>query len=952
MNATLLRRASIFLSIAGLGITLAWLLDGSRRRAPRTRTKIEVADVPPGTRVPGGRGIPGIELLEAEKLLVSPVQEVVLDDGSRVRFRGLVLRGDSERPLPSTNPDVRRASIVNPVVHMLPVPKTREQYEASAKAVPTVLRAPEGILENGPGDAFLLHLRGGVRAETLQEGTPWTYTADETVADLRTRTLRAPGAVSVESAEVKVEGRGLVAADQGRTLTISEGAHGSVAGAKGVRVAGGDDGGETRFRCTGPLTIVPRTPAAGAPPAARDTERWNLVLEGDAVVEQGPGALAAKRVEFDLSRAKGGGSAVVEVLRAAGAVELTGGDEGRDFRGKADRLTAWPRPKGETEVHLEGKPSVRLVEKSGADAGRTVDVAGGGTAVFTFPDGDGPFTAIFRGGGDATVADPAAKEGEPARRRELHAATLSLSGKRSGDGSRVEVVVANGDASLREGGRTAKSRRIEFRPLEGGASRALLDGDVRVGIPGGGALEPLGGKAAAKGDRDPGTMLLETPGRVVLEMPRDGATDAGAKFAVEGATTLRRLVGEQEIYRLTCKGAEGSLQPGNRGVDGLTASGDVRLAGREEGEGRRTYEFRGERLEVRGAPGSKEAGSVELTGPEGPVPAAAAFTGEDGRPFSVSASRLHFERATGAFRAEGKVRGTGVIPESTGAGGSRPARGSGRAEIACGTLEGVLDAGGTDGSTKVVSLLARDDVWVKTESEYASGDRLTYEASTGDAALRGDPARVTARSDRAPVAVKAEDGCEARELHLVLREGRLVEARAPSGGRVVWHRFPDAAAKDAAPAERYEAVCKGPLVHTPATTSLGGGVSFDRSVLKFGEFVASDRIEGAEEVTIHHAPAKGGGSRLERAVATSAVGGIDANSRGDGWHATGVSRVEFDAAARLVTLESSPGAPRFRFESGTSTASCRRVVWDGAKKFAREIIGATVEGTPGNPAPR
>ena len=228
---------------------------GGRGRPRRPGNPVPVVEVPAGTEIQGQGGISGITLVEAEGLLVSPVQEIVLDDGSRVPFRSMVLRGASERPLPSPRAGVRRVAVTGPVLQLLPVPRTRKELEAAATAPPTVLTAPEGILDGGPGEALLLHLKGGVKVRSVRDGTPWDFAAEEAESDVQARTLRAPGAVSLRSRELRVEGSGLDAAEAGRALSLSGGAKGSVSSSRGVRLAGGAQGGETRFGCRGPFRL-------------------------------------------------------------------------------------------------------------------------------------------------------------------------------------------------------------------------------------------------------------------------------------------------------------------------------------------------------------------------------------------------------------------------------------------------------------------------------------------------------------------------------------------------------------------------------------------------------------------------------------------------------------------------------------------------------------------------
>ncbi len=828
---------------------------------------------------------------------------------------------------------------------MLPVPRTRAEYAASSEAEPARVRAPEGILDSGPRESMVIEFRGGVKARTVRDGTPWDFEGENAVCDVQARTLRSPGAVSLVSRDLRVEGRGLDASETARTVVLSGGASGSVESARGVRIAGGAAKGATRFRCRGAFRILPLQAPGG--PAAR-IERWRLVLDEDAVVEQDDGSVAARHIEADISRPREGakGETTVEEVRADGAVVLSGRGEGRDYRATGERLLARPQAKGNTDAWLEGSPAVFVREADGDRVVRDLEIRGDGTARLGFPAAEGPVEAAFRGGARAVLVEPAPSAGGPVRRREMRAASLSLAGLRTGGRpTRVESVLAEGEAVLGDGDRTAQAKRIDFRPLEGGASRTVLSGDVLFSSPAAGAMDPLSalspaGEAPSAAPAS-GTMLLSSPGTVVIEQPAEGDRDAGMRFTVEGGAVLRRVAGEREVYRLTCASIDARTPPGERSLDRLLAKGDVRIAGREEGPAGRRYDVRGDVLDVRGSPGSREARTADVAGsPE--RPASASFARDDGSPFSVSARTLRFDRATGGFRAEEGVRGTGILPEERTAGIGK-GRG-GAAELACGVLEGVLREGAAQGATRVESLDARDAVWVRTATEFLSGDRMIYDAAKGSLLLRGDPARVTSRHQGPGAAPKLEDLCEAPELRLLLRDGRLVEATTADGGHVVSHLAPAAAAGRPAPAPvRVEARCSGPLAYRPEETLLRGNVSVLHSEMKDGAFVLMDRLEGADEVRAYHPPVAGQTGTVIRVTASSAAGRIALDTGTGGFRATGVARSDMDVAAGKVTLESSPGAPRFRIEKDDAVGTCRRAVYDIGKKQLLETVALILE---------
>lgn len=934
MTGTLLRRAAIFGTLACLGILLAALVAGGDREGGRSGPRLPVVPVPAGTEIRASEGVPGISLLGARSVLVSDARDIVLEDGSRVPFRAMVLRGDAERPLPSPGRGVRRVAIDNPGLQMLPVPKTRAEYEASAGATPLRLSAPHGILDQGPGEAMLLRLSGGVRVDLEHEGTPWTFHGDAVDYDLQAHTLSGPGRVRISSPDLVAEGTGLQASETGGTLVIGSGARGTVTGAAGARIGGGAGRGDTRFACSGPLRIE-RAPREGGSSTTR------ILLRDDASIRQEDGSIAARTIGILLASdpaAKEGGHRI-ESVEAEGEVVLSGGAAERSFLARGQTLLARPLPGGNTDVRLEGDPSLEIAEGPG---GRRLQVTSRGPAALSLPEGKGPLRALFRGSAAASVLEPG-RDGGPGTRRDLTARTLHFAGDRGeeGAGTTIREVKAEGDAELREGERRARAQRITWTPEPDGGSRAVLSESVSVFWPGAGRLDPLGLPGeAAPGSGDPGSLLLAAPRDAVLVLPPEGDGTRFTTVAVTGGAVLRRIVGEREVWRLTCGRIDGAFHPRTRGLSRLEASVEPRIEGREEGPGERRYQLRGDRLVVTGDEEGREPATALLTGAGERLRARASFTGEDGRPFHLEADAIDFDRRTGAFLARGDVRGTGVLPERSGAG---PAGGA--ADLACASLTGVLDRGASQGSTRVRWLEAREKVWVRTASEFASGERLRWEAGEGSILLHGSPARVTARSGAA--ALGLEDAFEAPTLRLLLAEGRLEEARADGGGLFVRHRVPDAPAGGAPPpAERFQGRCSGPLLYRPAETLLAGKVSLARAVREGGEFREKDRLEGADRVRFLHPPgaaATSGAGRVTGAEALSPGGGISVVSSAGKWKASGVSSVVYGAEGDTVTLEASPPGPRFRMESETSTLHYRRVVYDYVRRTVTEQVGASLE---------
>ncbi len=945
MNAVPFRRAAIFTAVAGLGGALAALLSGNGGGGSRaSRPSLPVVEVPSGTEVRGG-GVTGVTIVSAEGVVISDVREIELDDGSRVPFRAMVLRAASERPLPSPAPGVRSLALEDPDLLLSPEPKTREKLAAAAADAPIHLRAPRGRLQLGPGEEMRLRLEGGVRVELLRDGVPWTLEAEVVDADLRTRRISAPGAVRVASADIEAAGRDLETEEGGGRLLLSGGAAGRVLRAAGARVGGEGSGEPLDFACRGPFLLERlAAPPAYADPAAAAASGWyRITLADDASLAQGEGRLSAPRIEVDLRRgaeaAGGGGSDLpVTELRALGGAVLSGGTGDRAYEARSRDLAARPGRAGTTEVLLDGEPALVLRERRDGVL-RTLRASSAGPASVAFPRAEGPVTALFRGSAAASLLEEGPGTAPP--RRDLRARMIRVDAYRREGGGPAELreVTAEGDAELVEGDRSARARLIAWTPAGDGGSRIALRETVAVHWPAAGLLDPVsaaagGGKEAAAG----GALLLSTPREAILLLPPPGAADRGAGVSVSGGTVLRRIVGEQEVYRLTCGRIEALLHPGNRGIARIEALKDVRLEGREENAAGRRYDLRGARLLVTGEEGEEEPREALLEGAAPGPRASASFTGEDGRPFTVTADVITMDRRTGGFRASGDVRGEGVLPEKAGPAGIR----GGRAEIACPALSGTLEPGEARGVSRLRGLRAEGPVFVKTETEFASGDLLRWDADGGRLLLEGSPARVTARSEIA--SLRLVDSCEAPEFLLTLSGGVLVEARASKGGTFVFHRLPASSAGKEAPAERYEARCSGPLLYTPGETRMGEDVSLVRSTRDAaGGFEEKERLRGADALRILHPAAPGSTTgRFTSAEALSRTGSIGIEADDGGMGASGVSRILVDAATSTLVLDASPEHPRFRLVTGGREGRMRRAVYDYAQGIVTEQVGATI----------
>ncbi|MCK6480555.1 MAG: hypothetical protein L6R43_10510 [Planctomycetes bacterium] len=960
MRPVLLRRAGIFTALVALGGVLALLLSREGRpREPGERPRLPVVEVPGGTEFSGAGGVAGVSLVGAEGVVVSDVREIALEDGSRLPFRSMVLRAGSERPLPSPAPGVRSLALEDPDLELATEPgtRTRAAFEEAARARPVRVRALRGSLDQGPGEERRLRVEGGVRIELERDGVAWDVAAERADADLAARRVVAPGAVKVSSDLLDAEGEGLDASEGGGRLVLAGGARGTVRRASGARIgAVAGRGGDLRFACRGPFSVdrLPAPPPSAGPSPAPGLQWYRIVLREEASLEQGDGRLEGDVIEIDLARRPGGEDAPAEAplpvseLRAVGRARLAGGGEGRSFAALCGRLAARPAAGGATEVRLEEEPRVDLLEEAPGGA-RRLQASCTGPAGLLLPRDEGPVTATLRGGARAVLLEEP-DGGGPARRRELSSRILHLEAFRPAGGGPAVLreVRAEGDAALAEEERSARARAISWRPAEDGGAIVRLEEAVTVYWPSAGLMDPLTAAAggAAAGTL-PGSLLLAAPREAVLVLPPPGATDRGASVSVAGGAVLRRIVGEQEVYRLTCGRLEAALHPGNRAVARIEAQRDARLEGREENAGGRRYDLRGDRLLVEGDPGAKEPRSALLEGRGTPGRATASFTLEDGRPFDLAADSILFERATGAFRAEGDVRGSGVLPEGAGPAGAP----GGRAEIACPSLSGLLAAGApaAAGSTRLRSLDAAGPVWVKTATDYAKGDRLRWDAAAGALLLEGAPARIAARTGAA--ALGLEDLCEAPELRLTLAGGRLAEARAEEGGLLLRHRLPGGAeGTGAAPAERLQARCTGLLLYTPSETRLEGEVSLARAVRAAdGTFAQADRLEGADRLRVLHpapegTPAAGGGARLSSAEALSAAGSIEGEVAGGKVRVEGVSRATLDAAAGTLLFEASADRPRFRARFAGNDGIFRRVLCDLREGTVTEAVGASMGG--------
>jgi hypothetical protein len=209
--------------------------------------------------------------------------------------------------------------------------------------------------------------------------------------------------------------------------------------------------------------------------------------------------------------------------------------------------------------------------------------------------------------------------------------------------------------------------------------------------------------------------------------------------------------------------------------------------------------------------------------------------------------------------------------------------------------------------------------------------------------LRGDPAKVTARGT--PGAKDMENRCESSSLLLSFKDGALLEARAPEGGLLVYHRAPAASAKPGdRDVQRVEARSAGPISYRPGETVLTKDVVMEVASFRDGAFRLRERLEGADEIRVLHPAGRPGSvGRFERAIASSKQGRMSMDSREGGWTATGISLVEHDASGERVIIEAAPGIPRFRIESKEGVATARRVVYDLRTGTLGEWVGLGAE---------
>ncbi len=936
----LLRRGLIFSTIVGLGLLLAHLLDADRGVTP-PRPVLPVVDVPPGAPIVGNGGRTLLQFHWAKGSDVGPVEEISLDDGSTVPFRASRIRAASAAPLPSPSREVARQALESPSLVMRPRPRTRAAFEAPGGDA-TVISARRGILEQGPGNVQRLFLEEDVVAEVLRAEAAWVFRSARADVELASRVLRAPGPVTVVSDGVALEGRDLVAEDGRHAASLTGPGRGSVEGEAGVRIGGTGADEPVRFAWADRLDLeeVPSPP--GAPAAVR----YRLLLSGSAELVQGDSRLRGRRITaLLLLRSGAGGGAParpsVEELVAEEDVLLEAGREepggSRGLRAEGRRFRAVGGPGGTTVATLEGDPRLRVVEFRDGVATSTVGVASREPAVFTIPADRSSIAGRFPGAAAAWQEIPG-RDGGPAARRDLRADVLTMVADRRGaDGEYTpRELIAEGAATMEEGARRAAARRIRLSPTEDGGSAALLEGDVAASLPAAGAMDPLSAledPAAGNGAGDPGSLLVTSPGTVEVMFPRAG----GGSVVARGGALVRRVAAEREIYRLAAEMLQVDLAGPRRTVRLLDARGGARLVGEGEGRGRRRYDLAGERILVTASDGEDRPDAARVDG--GPAGGAVlVLRGRDEQPLRIEGSVLRFARATGRFRAEGPVSGEGVLPDRAGAkdGPRGPVR------LRSGALEGILLEGDA-GRSEISALHASAGVRVEAGGDSAEGDTLDYDRAADAFLLRGSPARVAVAPRQGVADPALRDQCEAPVLRLTLENGVVKDARADSGGVYVGHRSSPAAASapsgTAATLERIRAACTGPLVHTPAASSLEGSVTVTRWGLRNGTWEEWETLSGVDRLDVRPAAAGDPAARVA-ATAVSSAARISAGDARSGWIARGVSRIVLDGDR--VVLEALPGSPRFRVDHASSAHEYRRVIYDRTSGTFVEAVGASV----------
>lgn len=939
----LLRKAAIFAAVAGLGFLLVRMVespaDPGQEQRPRigsTGSTGTTQERKPTTDIGDLVGL-------GERIETRSVKEIQLEDGSRVAFEEALLWGASWESLPAADDRVRRMRIVAPVVHLREKPRTRADLDRAVVPVTTV-RAERGLLEHGPDGRSRLLLEGAVEAEILREGTPWTFHAGTATLDMETGLLIAPGTVRLVSEGVEVTGKDLRASDRERTATLQSDTAGTLRGARGARVGGGGGDEPLHFRCTGPFDILDTAPEGPGEPG-----RTRIRLKDAVHLEQGDGTLAGDNVVLLLARTSTASTdagetrkADVESILAEGNVRMDAGRDMKELSGRrslhaeADRLEAFPLPAGGTASRLMGEPKVRIEEVLDGRTVSIMDVMSGEPArIVTGPDGD-DMEATFPGGARGRQWLPGMGPDGTDLTRDITARELRLHGRReggSGGAYRPTDVVALQEARFEEGERTASADRLRFEPLPDGGSRVKAEGNVAIHWPSAGGLDPLGplGEAAVPPGDDPGSLLLRSPGTVTLEAPRAG----GGMLLVEGGALVRRVVGEREMWSLGASTLQVDLLENRGGVGLLDARGGARLAGKGEGAGERAYDFTGDRIVVRNTGLSDRPDAARLDG----VPARALLSGEDGRPLLLEAPVLHFNRTTGAFSAEGPVRGSGVLPDS---GGATAAGGNGPRPVTleAGGLSGRFEAMAEGGRSKLAELNAFGNVVLGTSSETAEGATLKHDGATGVTVLRGEPARVRSGSMAFPDAGPLVDLCEAPELTVTFAGGEIASASAVGGGRFVRHRVAPPGDTSSPPVERLEANCDGPMTYGSGETTLKEKVRIVRHAWEKGAFVERENLSGADMASALYSRGVAGSAGLVSATAVSSAGSLRVQSLERGWDATGVSKAFVEPGKDEVRLEALPGS-RFQFEREGLATQCRSVIFDYRKDVFKEIVGGS-----------
>lgn len=945
-----LRRAAIFSAVLFPGVALvAWLGGGVFVAEPGEAIVSRTSPGGTGAVVSIDRG-PGIGAGRRGRM----ERDAVAVIGNRpVHYRAWTADWSSSEPLQDARPGVVRLRLADGRVVLHAEPEKDREPTLDEDAPGTTLVTGRNCIltqtEDGPPSA---RLEGEATARhALERGDSMTLRSD--VLELRSeerpgtgtkvRIVESDRPVRIEGGGAAIDGTGLTAEFAGsrRTARVERDVSGVLDARKGQAPA--------RWSCKGPAILEAIDDGAQDARRGERATPWRATFRDDAVFEDADARLRGEEVivEFvrttEADRRAGAPATDVRKLLANGSVVVEGARQGAAWRATSDRLRGWAEDVLTQVSVFEGSP--RFTFTSAPDAAGTVTLheitcTGPATLRERRPrlakGGVDEMTITFDGDVQAREWDAATRT----LRSELRAPRVTIEGRRPADG-RFEPLVARaeGGADLRRLDLAARGKTVVWTARRAGADeRITLVGDPVVTYADTKGTSPFGGEA------QPGVFAIASKERIDVDLapPPAGSSrrSGAARVSVRGGLVARKLVGDEEVYRLTADhgdadfSADGDLRE-------FRAYGTARLSGRGAGPDGRSGRIAGDRIHVTrtAAPGAARAQDFDAIvhgGADGPALALVAD----------AAGKLHHELRAREIRHE---QGGSVVVASQEASADLQVPGDGAgadprtrpsdAPLRLVADEIRADVDRPDGGRAALRLLtAQGRVALDESLHRLTGDRIVYEDATGRAESWGAPARVVRRF---PPTAAPEDRYESYVSAPQIRaffdrnasgNERFLRATCPQGGTLVAYHFASPDGNLATRTrERVTITSRGPIDLEPSGASaVGGAVAVWEQRMPDGLWQLDSRVDAQRmDATFERGTGTAPRDALRSLVAT---GTPDVQARLQSRNPSGTR----DATALAERMEIEPHRTRVRMScpSGRSrvfvheTVSRRKTMCD------------------------